>query len=335
VVNPFRRSSHREEAAETYLRTSRLLLQAIGLHAVEGEPHEYESFRATIEGLQAKLSETTPLPEGLIAVGAAAEAMHDYGLRTTRFTKAQNLSWRALVRMLVAAVGDFAPTGAHSAELREIDWKIGKASTLDDIRDLRKLIKACLAVIRNEIAAAATKVNGAAAVAEQAPLSEKTVVATVTVASPMPPPDSSTGLLARCHAEAAMRESKQNGSRSFATIFVIDRLRHINLRFGQPVGDRLTVLFLQRLASALLSEDRLFRWGASSFVALLENRDSQDEVRRQIERILFRRLVETFTVKDQSVMVPISATWNVVPIAETGCDEMVASLDAFVAQNMR
>ena len=132
-----------------------------------------------------------------------------------------------------------------------------------------------------------------------------------------------------------MRESRRNGSRSFATVFVIDRLRHINSRFGQPVSDRLTVLFLERLAGALFSEDRIFRWGESSFVALLENRDSQDEVRRQIERILFKRLVETFTIKDQSVMVPISSTWSVVPVAETGCDAMVANLDAFVAQNMR
>ena len=334
MVNPFRRSSHREEAAQTYLRTSRLLLQAIGLHAVEGEPHEYESFRATIEGLQAKLSETTPLPEGLLAVGAAAEAMHDYGLRTTRFTKAQNLCWRALVRMLVAAIGDFAPTAIHSVELREINWKIGKASTLDDIRDVRKLIAECLEAIRDEIAAAATEANGAETVVEQAPLPE-TTIANTTTAIPMPLPGSSAGLLGRSDAEAAMRESRRNGSRSFATVFVIDRLRHINSRFGQPVGDRLTVLFLERLAGALFSEDRIFRWGESSFVALLENRGSQDEVRRQIERILFKRLVETFTIKDQSVMVPISSTWSVIPVAETGCDALVANLDAFVAQNMR
>jgi GGDEF domain-containing protein len=333
VTNPFRRSGHHEEAAETYLRTSRLLLQAIGLHAVEGEPHEYQSFRATIEGLQSKLTEKTPLPEGLLAVGAAAEAMHDYGLRTTRFTKAHSLSWRALVRMIVTAIGDLAPTAAHSVELREIDWKIVKASTLEEIRDLRKLIAACLEAIRNEIAGAGAIANSALPIVERA-LAEKTI-GNAAIANPVEPPDSSTGLFVRCDAEAAIRESRRNGSRSFAVIFVIDRLRHINSRFGQPVGDRLIALFLQRLTGAVLTEDRLFRWGESSFVALLGRRDSEGDVRREIERILFRRLVETFTVKNQSVVVPISATWSIVAIAEMGCDATVAELDTFVVQNVR
>jgi hypothetical protein len=92
-------------------------------------------------------------------------------------------------------------------------------------------------------------------------------------------------------------------------------------------------LFLKRLAGVLLSEDRLFTWGECSFAALLERRDSEDEVRRQVERILFRRLVETFTVKAQSVVVPISATWSVVPVAEMACEAIVSRLDSFVAQN--
>jgi len=332
VINPFKRSSHREEAAQTYLRTSRLLLQAIGLHAVEGEPNEYQSFRATIEGLQLKLSERTPLREGLIAVGAAAEAMHDYSLRTTRFAKVQNLAWRALARMLVTAIGDLAPTAAHSVELRDINWKIGKASTLEDIRDLRELLAECIETIRKE--ADGAKANGAAAIVERAALPE-TAIGNASAANAMGQSDLSPRLRVRCDAETAIRESRESGGRSFAVIFVIDRLRHINSRFGQPVGDRVVALFLKRLAGVLSREDRLFTWGECSFAALLERRDSEDDVRRQIERILFRRLVETFTVNDQSVVVPISATWSIVPVADMDYDAIVSSLDSFVAQNSR
>lgn len=267
-----------------------------------------------------------------MAVGAAAEAMHDYGLRTTRFTKVQNLAWRALARMLVTAIGDLAPTAAHSVELRDINWKIGKASTLEDIRDLRKLLTECLETVRTE--AASAKANSAAAIVERAPLPE-TVTGNASAANSAPQFDFSPGLLVRHEAEAAIRESRQNGSRSFAVIFVIDRLRHINSRFGQPVSDRIVALFLERLAGVLLSEDRLFTWGECSFAALLQGRDSEDEVRRQVERILFRRLVETFTVKAQSVVVPISATWSVVPVAEMGCEAIVSKLDSFVEQNSR
>lgn len=299
---------------------------------MEGEPNEYQSFRTTIEGLQLRLSEKTPLPDGLMAVGAAAEAMHDYALRTTRFTKVQNLAWRALARMLVAGIGDLAPTAAHAVELRDINWKIRKASTLEDIRNLRKLITECIEAIRKE--AATVKANSAAAIVERAALPEA-AIDKVSEANVMAQSDFSPGLLVRCEAEAAIRESRQNGSRSFAVIFVIDRLRHINSRFGQPVGDRIVALFLERLAGVLLREDRLFTWGECSFAALLARRDSEDEVRRQVERILFRRLVETFTVKEQSVVVPISATWSIVPVAEMACEAIVSRLDSFVAQNSR
>jgi GGDEF domain-containing protein len=329
VKNPFR-SNHSEEAAETYLRTSRLLLQAIGLHAVEGEPHEYQSFRATIEELQSKLNEKSPLADGLLAVGAAAEAMHGYNLRTMRFVKTQALCWKALARMLVGVIGDLAPTAAYSAELRQINWHIGKAYTAEDIRDLKKLIAERLKAIRDDISVVDAKVNGTSAFLEPAPLPERVDASAATLIQL----DSSLGSFVRLDAEAAIHESRKNGIPSFAVIFVIDRLRHINSRFGQSVSDRLIALFLQRL-TGLLPEDRLFRWGEASFLALLERRASEDEVCREIERVLFRRLVETFTVKNQSVMIPISATWRVVSIAAMDCDATITTLDAFVAQNTR
>jgi GGDEF domain-containing protein len=332
VLNPFKKFRHSAEAAETYLRTSQLLLQAIGLHAVEAEPQEYQSFRVTIEDLESKLNKEVPLAEGLLAVGAAAEAMHDYGLRTTRFIRAQNVGWQALARTLIEGIGDLAPKASHSAELREINWKVGKASTVEDIRDLKKLVSECLEDIRNEITGARAKEKNSAAVIEPAPPAEVPAGAAA-AASPAPRPDSSTELLIRSEAEAAIRESRQNGDRSFTALFVIDRLRHIYSRFGKPVGDRVGALFVQRLAGILLPEDRMFTWGESSVVALLKERDSEREARQQIERILFRRLVETFTVRDQSVMLPISATWVIVPVAEIAYEGIVDRLDSFVAQN--
>ena len=333
MINPFKKFRRSAEAAEAYLRTSRLLLQAISLHAVEAEPHEYHSFRTTIDSLQSKLNKKLPLAEGLLTVGAAAEAMHDYGVRTTRFIKAQNSGWQGLAQMLLGAISDLAPTASHSAELREINWKIGKASSVEDIRDLRKLILECLEDIRDESAGAGEKAKNSAVAAGEVRETEAANGNGATL-SPAPQPDFPAEFPMRCDAEAAIRESRQNGERSFAALFVIDRLRHIYSRFGKPVGDRIGTLFLQRLAGALLSEDRLFAWGESSFVALLKRRDSENEARQQIERILFRRLVETFTVKGQSVILPISATWIIVPVAETGCDAIVDKLDSFVAQNM-
>ena len=332
MINPFKKFRYTLEAAEAYLRTSQLLLQAIGLHAVQSEPQEYQTFRTTIEGLQSKFTEDTPLAEGLVAVGAAAKAMHDYGTRTTRSIKAQHLEWQELVRMLISAIDDLGPTAAQSNRLRDINWKIGKAVAAEDIRDLRKVISDYVEALRNDVVK--TKEKETAARTEREPQPEK-AISNATTAESIQQPNSLTPLLNRSDAETAIHECRQNGSGSFAVPFVIDRLRYVNSRFGDQVGERITTLFLERLASGLSVDDRLFRWGESSFVSLLEKRESEGAVRRQIERILFKRLVETFTVKDQSVMLPISATWIVVPIAEMNCDAIISSLDSFVTQNTR
>lgn len=333
MINPFKKLSYTLEAAEAYLRTTQLLLQAIGLHAIEGDPQEYATFRTTIEGLQSKVAENTPLAEGLLAVGAAAKAMHDYGIRTTRFIKAQSAEWQELVRMLIGAIDDLDPTAAQSTRLRDINWKIGKAVAAEEIRDLRKTIAEYLEAIRNEITRTSEKSTTALPGGPEA-RPDKTIGNGTTVNANQQP-NSVAGLPARPEAEAAIHECRRNGNSSFAVLFVIDRLRYVNSRFGGQIGERITALFLERLVSALSDEDRLFRWGESSFISLLENRDSEGAVRRQIERILFKRLVESFTIKDQSVMLPISATWTVVPIAEMNCEAIVSSLDSFVAQNTR
>jgi hypothetical protein len=90
---------------------------------------------------------------------------------------------------------------------------------------LRKLITEYLEAIRRE--AAEVKTNSAAAILERAALPEATI-GNVSAAKSMAQSDFSPGLLVRCEGEAAIRESRKSGSRSFAVIFVIDRLRHIN-----------------------------------------------------------------------------------------------------------
>jgi GGDEF domain-containing protein len=331
VTNLFKSSIIKEGAGATYLRMSRLLLQAIGLHAVEGEQQEYQSFRTTINQLLTKANEKAPLEEALLAVSAATKAMHDYGDRTSRYIHAQHLELQALSRMLTEAITDLAPTAAHSRELHEIDWSISKASSLEDIKDLKKRIADCLETIRTEITEDQGNAKHASNAAVPELRREDELHGPADTIQQLP----STELPVRSEGEAAIRKNRQNGSRSFAGVFVVDRLRYVNSRFGNDIGNRIIALFQQRLASELSPEDRLFRWDESSFLVLFEKRESEDKLRRGIKQILFKRLVETFAVNDRSVMLTVSASWTVVPIAEVSCDVLVSKLDSFVAQNTR
>jgi GGDEF domain-containing protein len=328
VINPFKKSNSDNEAAETYLRTSQLLLQSIGLHAVEGEREEYESFRAAIAQLQPKFDETKPLREALIAVGAASKGMHEYGRRTTRFIRAQCEEFQAVVRMLTAAIADLAPIRVDASELQDLNWIIGKTSTVEEIRDLKKRLSEYIQAVRQEVVE-----NGKAAELTTETGSELEKTTADPTAAALREQYPSTELPSRTQSETAIRKSIQSGKRCCAVIFSIDRFSHIRSRFGPAISDQIVTLFTQRLTSELAARDRLFRWGDSSLLVLLEGRDSEDEVRREIGRALFRRFEETFTIRNRPIILPISATWLVITLFGQSCDQVVSKLDSFVAQS--
>lgn len=335
-MNPFRKSQAQQEAAAAYLRTSRLLLQAIGLHSVEGEPQEHQLFRATLNDLQAKLSEKVPPSEGLVAVGVASKAMEDYSRHTSRFIKAQNFERQSVIQMLAETVIRLAPESGHAAaELREIDAKLGKATTVEEIRALKSRMAECLKSIQH--APAEKPEENSPQITAKSEMNDELEGATGETPWENVPQndDPLTGLPIRQRGEMAVRQCSQTGKRWYAVVFVVDRIRVINARFGYAIGDRILFLFVQRLAQELLASDQLFRWAGASFMAVLERSGSEEEVGRQMERIFSRRQEETFTVGPRSVVLPISASWSVIPISDSELDAVVRKIDWFAAQGER
>ena len=74
---------------------------------------------------------------------------------------------------------------------------------------------------------------------------------------------------------------------------------------------------------------KLFRWSEASFVALLERKEAGEQVRREIARLLSRRLEQTFEMVGRSVVLPITSTWTIVPLFESGYAQSLSKLDAF------
>ncbi len=334
-MNPFKKTSHCDEAAETYLRTSQLLLQAIGLHVVEGEPQEYDSFRATIKDLQAKLGGHAPVAEGLAAASVAAKAMQDYGRRTTQFIKAENIELVAMIETLIETVLHLgAPNGRSIPLLRELGASLPKASSINDIRTLKIRLAECLEGVRRE---AAEQRRRAVMPPREIPSGEKETSASQPDPSDENPQqlDPVTNLPMRPDAESAIRESMQDSRAAFAVTFVVDRIYSINGRFGSSVGDQVLQSFVERLRKGLTATDRIFRWAEASFIALLERTEDEPEVRRQIERILFRRFEEIFAVGSRSVLLPISATWGIVPLSEATSEVIIRKIDASLKQPTR
>jgi GGDEF domain-containing protein len=333
-LNPFKKLQAATEAAESYLRTSRLLLQAIELHTIEGESEDYQLFRSALKALQVKLSNQVPCSDGVVVVGAASKAMEDYKRQTTKFIRAQQIEWQGMIRMLEEAIIEFIPADTNSvAVLRDIDRGLGKAASPDDIRELKDRLSICLQSVRglrNEQQNETAKGSQFLSRPEQADNASEPNRQQLEHGE-----DPLTGLPMRRQGEMAIQECAHSDRSWFAVTFVVNRVAAVNARFGDAVGDRIVFLFLQRLAQELLASDQLFRWSHSSFLALLERDGSEAMVTHQISRMLLRQQEETFTVGSREVVLTVSATWAVFPMNNFQPDALVGNIDNFVGQTAR
>jgi GGDEF domain-containing protein len=115
----------------------------------------------------------------------------------------------------------------------------------------------------------------------------------------------------------------------YAGAFALDRIQTITTRFGPELSDQVLVFFVQHLSQNLSANDQLFRWGPSSFLALLDRCESGDEVRRGIDNFLCRRLDHTFQIGSRSVTLPVACTSIIVPLFGSTHSDIVQKLEAF------
>ena len=115
----------------------------------------------------------------------------------------------------------------------------------------------------------------------------------------------------------------------YAGLFVLDRLQTIVSRFGDELGDRLILFFVQHLSTALTGNDTLFRWSPTSFLALIHRCETPEMVRRHMARTMAQRTEQTFEIGDRSVVLPVSSSWVVIPLFQQTYAEIAKKLDAF------
>lgn len=318
-----------QETLEAYRRTSALLMQAMALHSVEGEPAEFDMFRNTVNELLVKVNEPEQPSDVLIAAGAAARALQEYSRRTTQFMKAQSVELQAIIAMLTRTMSEVS-SGSESSikRLQEIEQKLSKAGQIDDLRTLKLRMADCLDAVRDEAAhrkrEADRLVDTMRADIETARQKKSAVL--------QAPVDTSTGLLSRVEAEAALKSAAASDKPAYVAVFVLGRVQAINSRFGHAMAEKVMGFFLDSVRSALASDDRVFRWNEASYLAILEREDCLEHVRREIGRHLFRKSEQTFEFENRAVVVPISAASLIVPVSAHALSATLAELDAFASR---
>jgi GGDEF domain-containing protein len=314
------------------MRVIRLLIQGIALHAVEGDPVDYQSFRGDMQE-QLDVVEGDPSPADLmVSVGAILKSLEGYNARTTRHLRMQGAELHHMIAMLTRTV---AMLGAGSQEsvvrLREIEGQLEKASAIEDVRVLKARLADCLESIRNETKRQKTDSSRTVASLQEEIRETRT---RISAAGAGPVLDPTTGLPARAAAQAALAEWSLNPKPPYAGLFIVDRILLFNSRFGYEVGDRVLKAYLEELRSRLPTGDQLFRWSGPAFLVLLHRADRIEKVREQLRFLLPGKIERNFELSKRSVLLSISATWAVFPIAPP-LEGLIEQLDSFLGSQNR
>lgn len=302
----------REDSGDDFIRVLRLLFQGIRLHAVEGDRGDYEDFRADIERLERSLSGEPSAAQLCFLARSVVKALGEYNQRTTRFVRIHAVELQAMIAMLTETIAAISAANERSvSRLQNIEHEIEKASMIEDFRAVKIRLGECLTGLREETLR--QREESARTICEMNEALENT--RTRTAAAPIPPAtDPVTGLPQRAEAERLLASIIESRASAFAGVFLVERLQSINLRFGYAVGDHVLVSFAQMLAQKLPAADPVFRWSGPAFVAVLQREEPLEKIRAEIARIILPRLEKTVHFGYRTVLLPISATWTVLPM---------------------
>jgi len=306
------------------------LLEAISLNAAPGDRVDLDHFQATVGGVMTLLEQNPSAENILAATAAAVAALQAYNRDSSRFIDAKSAELQAMVGMLTQTMSTIATASGKSiSHLQELQREIEHAVMIEDVRALKARLSDCLQSISGEVARQKDESSRMISGLKDDLRPGRQPKPGEAVAPAVEERDPVTGLLQRPDAEAAIAIACDARSHVYAGLFVMDRLQSINTRFGHSFGYQALLFFMQYLSQALAPADKLFRWNNAAFLALMERSEPADQVRKDLSRILGRKMEQTFSVAGRTVTLPVSSTWLVTPLFENGYQESVHKLDSF------
>ena len=296
------------------------------MHAVEVDAADYEYFQQEIRRRRDELSEN-PRPEEILQIAAAVNrAIEDYNHRTARAIRIFNVELHSMLSMLTDTVSHIAASGSSSvSKLQTIEKQIERASMIEDIQKLKQQLRSCLESIREE--AKERKADSAALVARISHEIERSRENRMAFGLPALDP---TSLPDRGELVAEIRSCFQGGVPFHIAVLVLERCRAVMTRYGAGIVDEIRLQLSEHVGKQIGKEDRIYRWGPTSFVVLIRKDAPRDVVRVEIARIAGARLDRTFHVGGRTVMLPISIAWSVFAPQINDTHSLLEQIDKFV-----
>ena len=229
------------QSANHPLRVAQILVRGMGMHAIEGDPEAFKTFRGSMDRSAESLGQSVTEAAALVVVNTVLRVLEEYNRGTESYLHSGGNDLRAMLKMLTAAITEFSNAGGENVQrLKHIESRLASAGQSNDILTVKKQLANCLDEIKKEVdrqkAATATLVNRLQEDLQQA--------RTESV-------DPATGLRPRSKAVDWIIETCASKRPAFAACLAIDRLQSVNLTFGSEVGDQILRYFASHVGRNL------------------------------------------------------------------------------------
>src|ERR1039458_2226406 len=298
------------EGTPSLLPTVRLLMEGISRHSVKGDVEEFRKFRSQIQRILQYLDEGRSPHEAYDSADQVVGLLKDYGHRTSKRLEQQGVELHAVIKMLFDTFRDLAIAGPEGMrQLQGLGVALASTSDGETLAQCKAELSECLIGIRQEAERFRKDADG------------RTIFGDATK-------DRLTGLESREVAEASLSKACAAESPACAIIIIIDRIAVYNVRFGRAVGDKVLQFFADYLVQSLPSEESPFRWSGPALLMLRPG--TAEQASTIIRRVLEQRIQYEVELSERTVLLPIAARWEVVPLM-TDPRLVVNKIDSVVA----
>lgn len=325
-ISKYLRGKNQDEGAEALQRMVRLMLQAMILHRVEGDQSDDERFRTELEKVDHALNAGPDPKEIFFLTGSTIKIIEEHGRQLKGFLNVRGLALQNMLRMATDAITSIS-TGCDRStrRLQDLEAKIERAGMIEDIHTLKAQLAECLGTLQEEMHD--RRAESASTV--------QSINVTTSAAAKIAPVETDqndpvTGLPGAVQARAHLESISANFNEIYVVVFVLNRIQSINNRYGYGMGDRILATYGEYLTKQFSASDRLFRWRGPAIVAIPEREQGEQMIRREVMRIGAAKLDRDFEFESRTVLLPISASWTLLPAAGNTVDALFQKVGEFV-----
>ncbi len=322
-------SSSNGDLTSASVKAAAILLDGIATHSINADPLDREMFQMKLWKMGSDIIEAPPNTMEPIAE-AAVQAMGVYNRGVEKGADARLREMQAMVAMVMRTLVRETEASEKSVfNLESIIGQLEKVYQIDDVRVVKLRLAETLEDLHQETAR-----QKQAAVDLAGEL--KSTISRQTKSGVVPLPetedDAATGMLGSRAAQARLTETFSRPSDHYAVIFSVDRLEQVRSRFGSEAADQILKFCGNHILKHLEGGDQLLRWKGPGYLAIIKRAGPAAAVRSEIKHITGEKLSHTITIRERSVLLPVTTSWAVLPMQESpSVDSLTAKLDSFVA----